>query len=124
MTRGIKVFIFGVDLVANVKNQNLVEKNSSQSVLFMKICKFLPGLVGFGNLRFAEIKSHPSAYQTSELSKDYSVHVKYGVTVAPSATIFSHFTHYFSSHFTHYFSSHFMPATIFHANSRPPLFFI
>ena len=36
---------------------------------FMKIFKFLKGLVGFGNLCFAEIKSHPSAYQTYELSE-------------------------------------------------------
>ena len=35
----------------------------------MKIFKFLQGLVGFGNLCFAEIKSRPSAYQTSELSE-------------------------------------------------------
>ena len=30
----------------------------------MKIFKFLQGLVGFGNLRFAEIKSCPSASPT------------------------------------------------------------
>ena len=30
----------------------------------MKIFKFLQGLVGFGNLRFAEIKSCPSTYPT------------------------------------------------------------
>ena len=35
----------------------------------MKIFKFLQGLVGFGNLRFAEIKSCPSASPTYELRK-------------------------------------------------------
>ena len=35
----------------------------------MKIFKFLQGLVGFGNLRFAEIKSCPSASPTCELRK-------------------------------------------------------
>ena len=35
----------------------------------MKIFKFLQGLVGFGNLRFAEIKSCPSTYPTYELRK-------------------------------------------------------
>ena len=34
---------------------------------FINIFKLLQGLVGFGYLRFAEIKSCPSAYQTSEL---------------------------------------------------------
>ena len=35
----------------------------------MKIFKFLQGLVGFRNLRFAEIKSCPSASPTYELRK-------------------------------------------------------
>ena len=35
----------------------------------MKIFKFLQGLVGFGNLRFAEIKSCPSTYPTCDLRK-------------------------------------------------------
>jgi len=35
----------------------------------MKIFKFLQGLVGFGNLRFAEIKSCPSASPTYEIRK-------------------------------------------------------
>ena len=35
----------------------------------MKIFNFLQGLVGFGNLRFAEIKSCPSASPTYELRK-------------------------------------------------------
>ena len=34
IARGIKVFIFGVDPVANVKIQKMLGKNSSQSVLF------------------------------------------------------------------------------------------
>ena len=42
----------------------------------MKINKFLQGLVGFGNLRFAEIKSRPSAYQTYELSERRFPHCK------------------------------------------------
>ena len=42
----------------------------------MKIFKFLKGLVGFGNLCFAEIKSHPSAYQTCELSECRFPHSK------------------------------------------------
>ena len=33
-TRGIKVVIFGVDPVPNVKTQKMLGKNSSQSVLF------------------------------------------------------------------------------------------
>ena len=33
-TRGIKVFIFGVDPVANIKTQKMIGKNSSQSVFF------------------------------------------------------------------------------------------
>ena len=37
----------------------------------MKIFKFLQGLVGFGNLRFAEIKSCPSASPASEQSGDF-----------------------------------------------------
>ena len=36
---------------------------------FLKIFKFLAGLVGFGNLRFAEIKSCPSTYPTCDLRK-------------------------------------------------------
>ena len=35
----------------------------------MKIFKFLQGLVGFGNLCFAEIKSCPSTYPTWDLRK-------------------------------------------------------
>ena len=34
IARGIKVFIFGVDRVANVKTQKILHKNSSQSVFF------------------------------------------------------------------------------------------
>ena len=35
----------------------------------MTIFNFLQGLEGFGNLRFAEIKSCPSTYPTYDLSK-------------------------------------------------------
>ena len=43
----------------------------------MKIFKFLQGLVGFGNLRFAEIKSCPSASPTYELRKvEISTNIK------------------------------------------------
>ena len=69
ITNGIKVFIFGVDPVANVKTPKMLRKILHKVFSFMKIFKFLQGLVGFGNLRFAEIKSRPSAYQTSELSE-------------------------------------------------------
>ena len=40
--------------------------NSFQSVLFHENRKFLQGLVGFGNLCFAEIKSCPSASPTPQ----------------------------------------------------------
>ena len=35
----------------------------------LKFFKLMEGLVGFGNLRFAEIKSRPSDQQTSELKR-------------------------------------------------------
>ena len=34
ITNGIKVFIFAVDPVANVKTQKMLGKNSAQSVFF------------------------------------------------------------------------------------------
>ena len=53
--------------MSNIKN--LLKKNLHKVLSYIKIFKLLQGLVGFGYLRFAEIKSCPSAYQTSQLSK-------------------------------------------------------
>ena len=64
ITKWIKVFIFGVDPVANVKTPKMLWKILHKVFSFMKIFKFLQGLVGFGNFRFAKIKSHPSTYRT------------------------------------------------------------
>ena len=68
-TRGIKVFILIVDSIAIVRYQKLIGKILHKTFSSMEFNKFLQGLVGFGNLRFADIKSQPSAYQTSELSE-------------------------------------------------------
>ena len=53
--------------MSNIKN--LFKKILHKVLSSIKILKLLQGLVGFGNLRFAEIKSCPSAYPTSELSE-------------------------------------------------------
>ena len=74
--------MFGVDRVANVKTQKILHKVFS----FMKIFKFLQGLVGFGNFRFAEIKSHPSAYQTSPLLKMLRSWIFWAFTQPPDTT--------------------------------------
>ena len=64
-----QVFIFSKDIYTIVKYTKSFEKNLHKVLSSIKIFKLLQGLVGFGNLRFAEIKSCPSAYQTSELSE-------------------------------------------------------
>ena len=59
ITNGIKVFIFGVDPVANVKTPKMLRKILHKVFSFMKIFKFLQGLVGFGNLSSQRSKVIP-----------------------------------------------------------------
>ena len=64
-----QVFIFSKDIYTIVKYTKSFEKNLHKVLSSIKILKLLQGLVGFGNLRFAEIKSCPSASPTYELRK-------------------------------------------------------
>ena len=69
MTRDQKVFIFKKETSTIVKYKKSLKKILHKVLSSIIIFKLLQGLVGFGYLRFAEIKSCPSAYQTSELSE-------------------------------------------------------
>ena len=69
MTRDQKVFIFKKETSTIVKYKKSLKKILHKVLSSIIIFKLLQGLVGFGNLRFAEIKSCPSASPTSELSE-------------------------------------------------------
>ena len=69
MTRGIKVLIFSLDTNANVESHRLLKWNYFQSVLLCINLWIIGRVSGFRITPLAEIKSCPSAYQTSELSE-------------------------------------------------------
>ena len=69
MTRDQKVFIFKKETSTIVKYKKSLKKILHKVLSSIKIFKLLQGLVGFGNLRFAEIKSCPSTYPTCDLRK-------------------------------------------------------
>ena len=57
----------------------------------MEIFKFLQGLVGFGNLCFAEIKSCPSTYPTYDLSKAEICNKNFWIGNDPRLDLFQKF---------------------------------